>query len=353
MYIGGCVVAVVHLLPQRLLGQWLWGSPGADLTLSPELLSRYFRFCFRSRFALHQGAHASVRATAHIAPRPPCRSQPIRWIACPQAMRAPSSAGTRTHPYVLVNVVLPCCHRPTASTGHLPSLAGPSVWRRMAWRCLCWAAGSRLRAHGANRARTPADTTPPPLKATTPGPFQAPTGTSAAPRIPNMPMPQLQPPATPHQPPAPTRAPAAGTDWAVLATGVVRHAPHRGQLCCCIALALTLGGKAVGSKPGVFPGHWHGVLAVIEAGRITLARHEEGMWPRAGGHCPGPQAPVGFGAGTLLGDLWCQCSTWARWQATPGALATVLVITTPGHGDGIVLLHSRGTACAPRRPASP
>ena len=55
---------------------------------------------------------------------------------------------------------------------------------------------------------------------------------------------------------------------------------------------------------------------------------------------------VGFGAGTLLGDLWCQCSTWARWQATPGALATVLVITTLATVAASFFFYSRGTARA-------
>ena len=132
-------------------------------------------------------------------------------------------------------------------------------------------------------------------------------------------MPQLQPPATPHQPPAPRRAPAAGTDWAVLATGVVRHALIVASFCCCIALALTLGGKGPWDQNLVYSlaigmVSW----AVIEAGRITLARHEEGMWPRGwrGIALVAAGTLVGFGAGTLLGDLWCQCSTWARWQAT-------------------------------------
>ena len=162
-------------------------------------------------------------------------------------------------------------------------------------------------------------------------------------------MPQLQPPATPHQPPAPTRAPAAGTDWAVLATGVVRHALIVASFCCCIALALTLGGKGPWDQNLVYSlaigmVSW----AVIEAGRITLARHEEGMWPRGwrGIALVAAGTLVGFGAGTLLGDLWCQCSTWARWQATPGALATVLVITTLATVTASFFFYSRGTARA-------
>ena len=53
---------------------------------------------------------------------------------------------------------------------------------------------------------------------------------------------------------------------------------------------------------------------------------------------------VGFGAGTLLGDLWCQCSTRARWQATPGALATVLVITTLATVAASFFFYSRAKA---------
>ena len=162
-------------------------------------------------------------------------------------------------------------------------------------------------------------------------------------------MPQLQPPATPHQPPAPTRAPAAGTDWAVLATGAVRHALIVASFCCSIALALTLGGKGPWDQNLVYSlaigmVSW----AVIEAGRITLARHEEGMWPRGwrGIALVAAGTLVGFGAGTLLGDLWCQCSTWARWQATPGALATVLVITTLATVTASFFFYSRGTARA-------
>ncbi|PIF25432.1 histidine kinase/DNA gyrase B/HSP90-like ATPase [Acidovorax sp. 56] len=162
-------------------------------------------------------------------------------------------------------------------------------------------------------------------------------------------MPQPNPPPTPHRPPAHTLAPEAATGGAALAVGVVRHALIVATFCCSIALALTLGGKGPWDQNLVYSlaigmVSW----AVIEAGRITLARHEAGMWPRGwrGIALVAAGTVTGFGAGTALGDLWCQCSTWARWQATPGALATVLVITTLATVAASFFFYSRGTARA-------
>ena len=162
-------------------------------------------------------------------------------------------------------------------------------------------------------------------------------------------MPQPNPPPTPHRQPAHTLAPEAATGGAGLAVGVVRHALIVATFCCSIALALTLGGKGPWDQNLVYSlaigmVSW----AVIEAGRITLARHEAGMWPRGwrGIALVAAGTVTGFGAGTALGDLWCQCSTWARWQATPGALATVLVITTLATVAASFFFYSRGTARA-------
>ena len=162
-------------------------------------------------------------------------------------------------------------------------------------------------------------------------------------------MPQPNPPPTPHRQPAHTLAPEAATGGAGLAVGVVRHALIVATFCCSIALALTLGGKGPWDQNLVYSlaigmVSW----AVIEAGRITLARHEAGMWPRGwrGIALVAAGTVTGFGAGTTLGDLWCQCSTWARWQATPGALATVLVITTLATVAASFFFYSRGTARA-------
>ncbi len=157
----------------------------------------------------------------------------------------------------------------------------------------------------------------------------------------------------PTPPPTPLLAqpkvPEATQGWADLAAGVLRHALIVATFCCSIALALTLGGKGPWDQNLVYSlaigmVSW----AVIEAGRIALARHETGRWPRGwrGIALVAAGTVTGFGVGTLLGDLWCQCSTWARWQATPGALATVLVITTLATVAASFFFYSRGTARA-------
>ena len=157
-------------------------------------------------------------------------------------------------------------------------------------------------------------------------------------------------PTTRHAAPAarPHGAPAAGHRLGCAGSRRCAPRPHRGQL-----LLLHCPGADAGRQ-----GPWDQNLvyslaigmvswAVIEAGRITLARREEGMWPRGwrgialvaagtssalGGHFAGrPVVPV-LHLGTLAGHARCAGHGAGHHH--------------PGHGDGIVLLHSRGTARA-------
>jgi signal transduction histidine kinase len=92
------------------------------------------------------------------------------------------------------------------------------------------------------------------------------------------------------------------------------------------------------------------IWAIIDIGRLLLLKPGEQGWPSWGRALPLLVVGVvgGWSIGSLLGDLYCDCSTWSLLTRSPDKLRTTITLTLAASTVAIYYFYSRGAALAQR-----
>ncbi|WP_345062726.1 sensor histidine kinase [Acidovorax lacteus] len=145
--------------------------------------------------------------------------------------------------------------------------------------------------------------------------------------------------------PAAPAAPSASH----IARSLLRRGLAMALFCTAIAVLLTLAGHGRWWEQWVYS-NAIGLLSwlVIDAGRVLIARHEEGMWPH------GPRGLllvavgtlVGLVGGTALGDAVSGGHTWALIGQAPERALFIALVTIAASVVASFYYHARGTAQA-------